>query len=136
LHPRTDENPSANENAENPPANENAENPPANENIENPPANENAENPSETVGGSASKPRRYVMFAWNTRYILPDSEPKKDDLDKVKDNAEDEETEDNDAIAMAKLTFPTIYTITKNSFTNNEPMVTWGILNSQQFIGL
>ena len=149
LHPRTaDENPvanenqPANENTENPPANENAvandntENPPANDNMENPPTNENAENPPETVGGSSSKPRRYVMFAWNTRYILPDSEPKKDDLDKVKDNAEDEETEDNDAIAMAKLTFPTIYTITKNSFTNNEPMVTWGILNSQQFIGL
>jgi hypothetical protein len=126
------ENPVENENVENLPENENVENlpenPVENENVENLP-----ENQSETVGGSATKPRRYVMFAWNTRYILPDSDTTKNERH---ENKNDEDNEDTDAISMAKLTFPAIYTITKNSFTNNEPMVTWGILNQHQFVGL
>jgi hypothetical protein len=44
--------------------------------------------------------------------------------------------EDQEKIAILKLNFATIYTITKSKFTDNKPLVTWGILNSEQFTGL
>ena len=44
--------------------------------------------------------------------------------------------EDKDRFENEKLNFPTIYIITKNEQTNNEPIVTWGILNPKQFTAI
>jgi hypothetical protein len=53
------------------------------------------------------------------------------------DNDEPELSEENkDRIALEKLKFPTIYTITQNELSDNKPLVTWCILNSNQFTGL
>jgi hypothetical protein len=78
----------------------------------------------------STKPRRYAIFAWKTRYILKDEEPSQEQEE------EDTSTEVSNEIAMAKLQFPTIYTITNNESTENQPVVTWGILNRSQFVGL
>ena len=81
------------------------------------------------------------MFAWKTRYIVDDSDfateqPQEPNTDtQMQVGGYEEITEqDADSIAIAKLQFPTIYTITKNE--SIPPTVTWGILNSKQFIGL
>ena len=90
------------------------------------------------MGGNPINPRRYAMFAWKTRYIVDDSDvvPQEPNIDtQVQVGGYEEITEqDADSIALAKLQFPTIYTITKNE--SIPPTVTWGILNPKQFIGL
>ena len=194
----------------------------------------NTENTNKTTGGSTGIPKRYVMFAWKTRYIVsesqvqeisgdqqtntpdsnsiqtqtggkeaqtlfetkptkldsgePDSiietitkefeslrspnENKKDETiteesddsdESVKEEELDEEVNDlepkenplkldldekskedesefsseiKDQMALERLKFPTIYTITNNEFTDNKPVVMWGILNSKQFTSL
>jgi len=92
---------------------------------------------SEQTGGSSNQPRRYVMFAWKTRYVIDDA-----DKSVSEEDSADVQTggslseEDSSNIALAKLQFPTIYTISKSEFTNDQPIVTWGILNPTQFVGL
>ena len=44
--------------------------------------------------------------------------------------------EDKDRFENEKLNFPTIYIITKNEQTNNEPIITWGVLNPKQFTAI
>ena len=44
--------------------------------------------------------------------------------------------EDKDRMALERLKFPTVYTITNNKYTDNKPVVMWGILNSNQFTSL
>jgi len=107
---------------------------------------------------SLPPPRRYAMFAWKTRYVVPEEpvvggdgntrpenplklefedspkSPLKLDLEEDEDATVSEEKKDQ--IALEKLKFPTIYTITQNEFTDNKPLVMWGILNSKQFVGL
>ena len=90
-------------------------------------------------GGNATQPRRYAMFAWKTRYILKDEEPSQSQPNTEGDTfeeGEDTSTEILSEVAMTKLQFPTIYTITNNESTDNQPVVTWGILNRTQFVGM
>jgi hypothetical protein len=44
--------------------------------------------------------------------------------------------EDKDRFENEKLNFPTVYIITKNEQTNNEPIITWGVLHPKQFTAL
>ena len=101
-------------------------------------------------GGENVKPKRYAMFAWKTRYIITESEVDQlmsetqyggDDSEKVESLEQTEEEpvydeEDKNTLLIEKATFPTIYTITKSKYTNNKSIVTWGILESNQFTGL
>ena len=102
-----------------------------------------------------TNPRRYAMFAWKTRYIVTDeqvksvenlsgpnekggaihldSHPLKLELD---NDSPSDSAKLKDAIANEKLEFPTIYTITQNEYTDNKPIITWGILNENQFVQL
>ena len=65
----------------------------------------------------------------------PDETPLKltfnDDGDNSDHDGEEEDGEEDERIALAKLNFPTIYTITQNEHTNNKPIVVWGILNKE-----
>jgi hypothetical protein len=49
---------------------------------------------------------------------------------------EEPSEKEKDQMALERLKFPTIYTITKNESTDNKPVVMWGVLNSKQFAGL
>jgi hypothetical protein len=111
----------------------------------------------------SQKPRRYAMFAWKTRYVVTDAQvdelishggnpstenPPSSSFDaplnnsglvaKSLENTEDTvyTDEEKDIIILEKAQFPTIYTITKSKYTDNKPIVTWGVLNSSQFTGL
>jgi hypothetical protein len=86
------------------------------------------------------------MFAWKTRYIINDAEPSGTQSSQPPEDSINTEysaagggdlsEEDDSNIALEKLQFPTIYTISKSEFTNDQPIVTWGILKSSQFVGL
>ena len=84
-----------------------------------------------TTEQNIGHPKRYVMFAWNVRYIIKENEPDNPD-EKTTSGSE----EDADKIAIEKLQFPTIYTRTKNAFTHDETIVMWGVLNEHQFTHL
>jgi hypothetical protein len=89
------------------------------------------------------------MFALDTRYIVTDDQIKSlgnpeipvdtqdepIEIDDKESQNENEEAEE-DEIENEKQNFPTIYTITNNSFTKSIPTVMWGVLNNKQFIGL
>ena len=116
---------------------------------------ESEPNPNPVIqGGNSSDPqtpKRYAMFAWKTRYIVTDSdvnqllaEPQYAgkysentvSLEKPQEPEPEYTEEDKDVLMLEKAGFPTIYTITKNKYTDNKPIVTWGILHSTQFAGL
>ena len=97
-----------------------------------------------TPFNSTNSSIRYAMFAWDTRYIVTDDPlgtPEVDDQDEpieIEDTQPQDENEEyeKDEIENEKLNFPTIYTITNNSFTKSVPTVMWGVLNNKQFVGL
>jgi hypothetical protein len=100
-------------------------------------------------------PQRFALFAWKTRYIVTDEQVRslnpsnlnmmnggylklEEPVETFNNQDMDMElsNEDKDRIALEKLKFATIYTITKNELTNNTPTVIWGVLNSNQFTDL
>ena len=52
------------------------------------------------------------------------------------ETSKEDDSEVKDKMALERLKFPTIYTITNNEFTDNKPVVMWGVLNSKQFTSL
>jgi len=79
-------------------------------------------------------PRRFVMFAWKTRYVVDEPTTDTQYLEEKEDTVLTEE--EMDQMEVEKLLYPTIYTITNNRFTNHTPVVTWGIRNKSQFVGM
>jgi hypothetical protein len=55
---------------------------------------------------------------------------------RIDETSKEDDSEVKDKMALERLKFPTIYTITNNEFTDNKPVVMWGVLNSKQFTSL
>jgi hypothetical protein len=85
---------------------------------------DDAKDSGDQKGGAQENPLK--LYDGNS----PDETPLKLTFNDDGDNA-DHDGEEEEQIALAKLNFPTIYTITQNEHTNNKPIVVWGILNKE-----
>jgi hypothetical protein len=106
-------------------------------------------NPNKEAPPGEERPfaKRYAVFTDHPEYLDDGNDSKTveekapivggglEEDDKT-DAEDDQSTEDIDKNLIKKLETPVIYFIANNEYTNNQPVVMWGIKQNNRFVAL